>query len=329
MLNTAVKRSPLQVAVGVVQNPLGEVLIALRPQHVHQGGLWEFPGGKLQAGESVEQAMQRELQEELNISVQTSSPLISICHDYPELSVQLHVHKIESFSGVASGAEGQEIRWLKPEALDAAQFPLANAPIIKALQLPPLYAILDHSALSSSAPTTAELLAYLTMLLQQGIKLIQIRLKSLSASQLQTFLHAAEPLATSFQASLLLNSALPLTEANHACFGLHLTSEMLMALDTRPSTQGWLAASCHNLAELAKAVALGVDFVVLAPVLPTPTHAGAEVLGWADFAQLTAKTNLPVYALGGLQHHDLSTAKQAGAQGIAGIRLFSHQKTIV
>ena len=124
----------LRVAVGVITNAAGEVLVARRHDHLHQGGLWEFPGGKMADGESVRQALARELREELDIRVERAAPLLAVEHDYPDRSVRLEVWHVLAFSGTPHGREGQPLRWLPAAALDPAEFPAANAPIIAAVQ---------------------------------------------------------------------------------------------------------------------------------------------------------------------------------------------------
>lgn len=304
----------LQVAVGVIKNNAGKILISQRPKQVHQGGLWEFPGGKVESGESVQQALKRELFEELAIQIEKTEPLIKIRHTYPDVSVLLDVWTVTHFSGQAYGCEGQTVRWVEATELINYDFPAANLPIIHAAQLPSFYAILDDSE-----PNL--LLSRLNKLLASGIKLIQARLKSLSALAVADFMQHAMPVCTQQGAQLLINSgvagALQLP-AN----GLHLTSADLMQLRKRPDVQGWLAASCHTIEQLQHAEYLGVDFVVLAPVLTTQTHPTAPTLGWEKFAQLVEQVNLPVYALGGMNREDKNTAQALGAQGIAGIRTF-------
>ncbi|GJM12398.1 MAG: 7,8-dihydro-8-oxoguanine-triphosphatase [Pseudohongiella sp.] len=127
------KDSTVHVAVGVVLNDNSEVLIALRPIQSHQGGLWEFPGGKVEAGESVEQALQRELEEELGIKVLSCSALMQISHQYTDKSVRLDVWRVEKFSGTPKGREGQAIEWRALSQLKASDFPQANEAIISAL----------------------------------------------------------------------------------------------------------------------------------------------------------------------------------------------------
>ena len=127
------KYSTVHVAVGVLLNDKEEVLIALRPSQSHQGGLWEFPGGKVEAGESVEQALNREFEEELGVNVQSSTALTQINHEYSDKSVMLDVLRIEKYFGVPVGREGQTIEWRALSKLRATDFPKANQRIIRML----------------------------------------------------------------------------------------------------------------------------------------------------------------------------------------------------
>ncbi|MGZ5029410.1 MAG: Nudix family hydrolase [Methylobacter sp.] len=304
--------NPLQVAVGVVKNPEGKILISHRHAALHQGGLWEFPGGKIEPSETTESALARELNEELSITVTEASPLITIRHRYPDRFVQLNVFLVEQFSGEAKSLEGQPFKWVAPAELEHYAFPAANQPIITAAKLPPYYAILDDA-------DEALVLPNLQKILNRGIKLIQARLKKLSPAAVTAFIEQAYPLCKQQQAVLLMNSAV---DYSAEVDDIHLTSRDLMALTARPENIKWLAASCHNLEQLQHAQNIGVDFVVLAPVLPTQTHPGAAVLGWEQFAELVAEVNLPIYALGGMTESCLATARQSGGQGIAAIRAF-------
>lgn len=123
----------LRVAVGVVINAHGEVLVSRRHAHLHQGGLWEFPGGKIHADETVQQALARELAEELAITVLAAEPLIDIEHRYPDRHVRLEVWRVREYGGEPSHQEGQPIEWIHPRSMDPAAFPAANVPIIEAL----------------------------------------------------------------------------------------------------------------------------------------------------------------------------------------------------
>ena len=119
------------VAVGVIENSRGEILIAKRPDNLHQGGKWEFPGGKVDAGEHVEQALARELREEVALELESASPLMKIAHDYGDKQVLLDIWHVHGFRGEAAGLEGQPVRWVAPAALADYRFPDANQPIVE------------------------------------------------------------------------------------------------------------------------------------------------------------------------------------------------------
>jgi len=129
----------VHVAVGVIFNSQqNQILIAKRPEHLHQGGLWEFPGGKVSAGERVDQALKRELFEELGITVIGAQSLMAVEHDYSDKLVFLDIWTVTQFSGNAQGAEGQQIKWVdlpelyRPES--QYKFPQANQAILDKLK---------------------------------------------------------------------------------------------------------------------------------------------------------------------------------------------------
>ncbi len=304
---------PLHVAVGVVRDKSGKILITQRPKHVHQGGFWEFPGGKVAIGETVAQALRRELREEVGIEVEAASPLIKINYRYPDRHVILDVWQVHAFSGIAWPCEQQAMHWILPSQLKDYTFPAANQPIISATLLPDRYAILEGAS-------SDEVIANLERILMNNAKLLQLRIKALPSADIETVYHLVLSRCRQRQIKLLLNSDLPITE-EHAD-GIHLTSRALLACKARPLQYQWVGASCHNLAELKHAEQIGVDFVVLAPVLPTQTHPDAKPLGWTGLSELIEQINLPVFALGGLKTVDLQRAVAVGAQGIAGISAF-------
>ncbi|MCC8993256.1 MAG: 8-oxo-dGTP diphosphatase MutT [Candidatus Contendobacter sp.] len=123
----------VQVAVGIMINATGAVLITRRPEHVHQGGLWEFPGGKVESGEAMESALRRELHEELGITVQAAEPWLQVRHAYPDKTVLLEVWRVTAYQGEPQGREGQPLVWALPAEMATFAFPAADQPIIAAL----------------------------------------------------------------------------------------------------------------------------------------------------------------------------------------------------
>ena len=306
--------SVVHVAVGVVRNPQGDILIARRPSHVHQGGLWEFPGGKVEAGESLQLALQRELHEELDIDVAQCRPLIRIPHRYPDKQVLLDVWLVEAFDGVPHGKENQPIEWRSPSELWDLAFPTANHPIIQAVNLPERYLI------TGSFTDELDFLHKLDVALKRGVRLVQLRVKSMKDDAFIALAKTACEVCHEYGARLLLNAS-PTVVEQVGADGVHLTSERLMALSSRPlGLNKLVAASVHNQEQLEQAERLNVDFSVISPVLPTPSHPDARLLGWHGFQQLTELAAHPVYALGGMQASHLSKVWQHGGQGIAAIR---------
>lgn len=309
----------IHVAVGVIVDADGKILIAKRPQTAHQGGLWEFPGGKVDAGETVHQALIRELQEELAISVIASEPLIQIRHHYPDKSVLLDVHKVTHFSGEPCGAEGQPVCWVSPAGLNNFEFPAANQPIIRAINLPDKYLI------TGDFVDEEDFYCRLSNALDQGIRLVQLRVHDLDFYNHKALLSRTITLTERFSATLLINSSVEvftqiLSEFPSAKTGLHLNHHQAATISARPVPVNYLfGISCHNEQEITQAQQLGADYLLLSPVKETRSHPDAEPMGWDTFASLVELANIPVYALGGVGDTDLAEAKSAGAQGVAGI----------
>ena len=304
----------MRIVLGVVRNAAGEVLITRRAATVHQGGLWEFPGGKCEAGESDADTLCRELQEEVGVVVKQQRPLIQVRYHYPDVQLILQVQRVTAWEGQAAGCEGQPLCWVQPQALQDYAMPAANRVIVQALQLPDCYVITP-----SICGNPLRWLADLRQVLSNNIKLIQLRVSGLNPSDYADLFNVATDLCQAAGAILMLNT--DITSAQRlGAQGLHLNSERLWACQERPAGLRWLAASCHSLTDIQQAQAIKVDFVVLSPVSPTPSHPQTRPLGWQQFAAWVAMAQIPVYALGGMTWHDLPQAWQAGAQGIAGIR---------
>lgn len=305
--------SRTQIAVGVIYNETGDkVLLALRPDNVLQGGLWEFPGGKIMQGEDINQALKRELYEELGLKVISSSPLITVNHDYLESSVTLNVHTITDWNGVVSGREGQRIEWVPVNDLIQREFPEANRAIITAVRLPPLYLITPDLEIYNQ-----DFMRDLDDILHTGVKLLQFRSKLLGISERRNVIDRILEHCNANGCNLIVNGG-PEEVVDSGCQGVHLSSKQLLQLNTRllPAYK-WVGASCHSLMELDHAYRIGADFAVLGPVKSTVSHPATKPMGWEHFASLTHRSAIPVYAIGGMGRADMKTARGYGGQGVA------------
>lgn len=305
----------IHVAAGVLKNTRGKVLLAQRAAASHQGGLWEFPGGKIEPGEQVEAALHRELQEELGVHIERCRPLIRISHNYGDREVILHTWLVEQWRGEPYGKEGQPLTWVAPAELADWPMPAADKPIIRALDLPDRYLITPPGC-----DDPATFLQQLQLALGSGVSLLQFRVFGLPARELEHLAAKANMLCEEYSARMLLNGPMELAQKIGAQ-GVHLDRRHLLALgeqDKRPDLL--LGASCHNDQELQRAQDSGVDFAVLSPVRPTMSHPDAETLGWSGFNKLCRDVSIPVYALGGMSPAMLEQSWVQGAQGIAGIR---------
>lgn len=303
----------VEVAAAVLQRPDGNFLLAQRPVDKIWAGYWEFPGGKLEAGETPEHALKRELHEELGITVQQAWPWISRTFTYPHATVRLNFFRVTDWSGELHPHEGQQFAWQQFPDISVAPLLPANAPVLRALSLPPLYAISNVAELGEE-----RFFERLQQQLQSGLRLVQLREKQLSRAQLRALAQRMQPLLQAVGAKLLLNVDIALAQ-DIGADGVQLNAAQLASLTRRPELP-WCGASCHSREELLRAEALGCDFALLSPVLPTQSHPGVSHLGWEKFQALAAGLSLPVYALGGLADADMETAWRHGAHGIALLR---------
>jgi len=309
----------LHVAVGVIRNNKNQVLLSRRPSNVRQANLWEFPGGKLEPGETVREALSRELNEELALTVKSATPLIKIYHDYKEHSVLLDVWEIGSWKLASldgsgqQGQEGQKIEWVDIPSLGSRDFPAANKAIIKAVQLSDFYLICPEPEGDS--------LNYINkfkVCISAGVRLFQLRFGEDSHyDRHQALITDLLELCKNSHSRLLINS-LPDYAVKIRAHGVHLNSTRLMQLNERPLDENFLvSASCHNSNELEHACKMEIDFAVLSPVRATTSHLAAKPLGWDKFAELVEPIPIPIYALGGMQADDMKRSCEAGGQGIS------------
>jgi 8-oxo-dGTP diphosphatase len=310
----------VHVAVGVLANAQQQVFITQRAQHLHQGGLWEFPGGKVERDETVYAALQREMREELGIAVTHATPLIRIAHDYADKAVLLDVWHVTAWQGTPRSMEAQPSAWVDISRLHDYRFPEANARIVTALRMPCEMMITGHWQ------SETEFRERLASALQKGTRLVQLRAHQCNEQAFRALAQRAHEVCEAHRAQLMVNTTLEHFEkiradgvSSTSC-GLHLTSAELMRRNSRPVSKNiLLGASCHSSDEVQQANRIGADYITLAPVRATTTHPGVSPLGLERFAALAAESRALVYALGGMQPEHQAEITEAGGYGIAAI----------
>ncbi len=299
-----------RVAAAVVLDTAGRVLLAQRPHGKAYAGYWEFPGGKLEPGESPAVALARELHEELGLTVVRAAPWMVQHFVYPHAHVELHFFRVFAWTGEPVGHDGQAFAWQAPAAIDVAPLLPANTRVLAALTLPAVYGITCAADVGETA-----FLGQAERALERGLRLVQLREKDWPAARRDAFGERLLQLASRYGARVLLNGTVE-TARRGGFAGVHWTAAALAAATGRPRDI-MVAASCHSAAELARAADLDLDFALLGPVQRTPTHPDAAPLGWNGFAAAVAGARLPVFALGGLDAGDLARAIDRGAHGVA------------
>jgi 8-oxo-dGTP diphosphatase len=297
-----------EVAAAVIERDDGTFLLAQRPVGKPYAGYWEFPGGKIEAGEDARGALVRELREELGIEVREATPWITRVYAYTHATVRLHFFKVTGWHGEPQRLEDQDIRWQRVGAPDVAPMLPANAPVLAALALPAVMIVSNAAAMGIDA--------WIGKLGERAIDeklLVQIREKSLNAQQVQHVLSRALARAEPFGSRVVVNSD---CGSYPQCDAVHLTARALMQSTSRPA-RALVGASCHDKAELDHAEGIGVDYAVVGPVKASASHPGAAPMGWERFAALIRDRPMPIFAIGGLARADLAEARRRGAHGVA------------
>lgn len=346
----------VDVAAGLILKPDGSLLLAERPGDKPWSGWWELPGGKIEPGETVLQALARELHEELGIQVTESSRWVTYIHEYPKNFVRLMFCKVTGWQGTPTGLEGQELAWVQTNR------PLQIGPVLPATEPPLRWLQLPERYLLTSIGSSQALPGFLEKLratLAESNAMVQFRepewAKNASANEVLAGLEAVLNVCRKTGARCLVNSVHPETWWALAD-GVHLRAQdarsfasgvrtlpssfkpgnapdtpepgidpnskqyALTRLDSHLKPRRLIGVSAHNEQDLATARALQADFAVLGHVLETPSHPHQTPLGWEGFASLAHNAGLPVYAIGGQSSATLAIARQHGAHGISGIR---------
>ncbi len=300
----------IEVVVGIIRNDLGDVFIAKRQKNQFMPDFWELPGGKVERNESHHVALKRELFEETGIKVIKCSLTQTIHQQYPDKTINLSVYKIEEYSGIPSGKEGQEYSWCSID--DFMNFKLLPTmwKIIKKISLPNSYWITPENN------NTSSILEQCSQHIDNGIKMIQLR----SKRQLNTqYIEKFNQLCQLNHVKLILN--MPQMNFTEPCDGWHLTTKELLNFYSKELPEEKLiGASTHNLEEVKHAEKMSMDYISLSPINKTLSHPDTKTLGWSKASEIVSQSRLPIYLLGGMNKDSLNQALSIGAKGIAGIR---------
>jgi len=308
---------PQPVAVGILEDSSGNVLLQKRRRGQGCAGQWEFPGGKIRPGEDPQTAIARELEEELGIRVAETCPWLRRFHRYSHADCDLHFLRALRWDGAPTGKEGQELAWAPKRSAAPEPLLAASRDPWKWLALPAACMITDIEAVGLE-----QTLAQWERIQDRTPAMIRLRDKSLPDDARKIAL--CEIVRRRREGSIVICGGGAWAAQDAGACGVHLDATALAAAHRRPDTE-WVGASCHDEAGLERAAGLGVDYVMLSPVLPTRTHPEASPLGWVRFAELAGDCGLPVYALGGLGLGDISRARSCGAHGVAGMRAFAER----
>jgi 8-oxo-dGTP diphosphatase len=299
----------IDVIAAVIADARGRILLARRTEGRDLAGLWEFPGGKREPGETPEAALARELHEELGIVAEIGPAVIAVPHRYPHKRLRLDVRRVDAWKGTPKGLDGQALAWVPPHKLTSYAMPAADRPVVAALLQPDRYLVTPDPQADGPA-----WLGTLERVLAVGdIRRLQLR------NVPPALVREAAAMCRAADVEMLVNGDIAV--ARELRVGVHLKAAQLAAVGQRPLPSALpVAASCHDAADLAHAERLRCDFAVLGPVQATPSHPDAAGIGWDAFAALRERSSIPLYAIGGLTPADLAIARAHGAQGIAAIR---------
>lgn len=297
---------PTEVAVGLIFNATGQVLFAQRPVGKPYEGWWEFPGGKIEAGESVQAALTRELQEELGLTVRSCQPWITRHFVYPHATVCLHFCKVQAFDGQPQSLENQAFIWDDPAKPSVGPILPAALPMLRWLTLPKRL-----SALTASADINAQTLSLTPWLL--------LNTADLPAAQTEAFLATLDQWRSRMPQSVLLSDSASLNRLAHTD-GLYLTESELKSAQNRPdflSKDAWFCAEVTSRAMLSHAANIGCDFALI-PYQSLDQSNTEQQAYWSRFSQMAHQSAIPVYAKTVPGAGVLEKALNRGGQGVAG-----------
>ncbi|KAF0811836.1 8-oxo-dGTP diphosphatase [Andreprevotia sp. IGB-42] len=300
------------VAAGILIKPDNSFLLGSRPAGKPYAGYWEFPGGKLEAGETAFDALKRELIEEMGVITTAATPWIVQTFSYPHATVRLHFFRVSGWQGEPTPHEGQQFAWQQPGALSVSPILPANGPILRGLLLPDQLVLSNVAGLGEAA-----WLQKLAARLAGGLRWLILREPQLPPDAYRTLALTVQPLCRAAGCRLIVHADIALAQQIGAD-GVQLPARLAATLTERPRGIDWLGVSAHSSAELLQAERIGADYALLGHVTPTASHPDQTPLGWDGFADLVGRGwPFPVYALGGMQQGDTSRSQHLGGHGVA------------
>ncbi len=297
-----------QVAVGIVHNAQERLLFAQRPEGKPYAGWWEFPGGKIEAGETLERALSRELREELGIQILDCHHWLTQRFEYPHAHVSLQLCHVYGFKGEPQSLEGQAFQWGKADAPPLPFLPAALS-VLKAMQLPSVLRF------TSAHEWGFERWGSALELLPAGLVIVHEPMATQTDAKRVFDACMAWKAISPRQRTVIVSSSHPQAWWG-LCEGVHLTHSDLLTVRHRPSCY-WVGADVQDAASLQVAAKLGCNYATLGTVLPSQSYPQNKTLGWGTLGEILSGTEIACYALGGMNENHLPLAQAAGAVGIA------------
>lgn len=310
------KHEPLDVVAGILGNDRGEVLIARRPAHKHHGGLWEFPGGKREPGESPHDALVRELHEELGIEVRSSARCCNVREARPDRPLLLRTLRVLAFEGTPSPLEHDELAWCAPQLLATHDLAPADRRIASVLTMPKRLAVTPGPERFNEAEwmkriDTAIAIGFDRLHLRRGhstwadhLPLARRIVARVREAGITIAVHDDPDLAHTLSADALHVSGARLPQ---------------WPIDQLRAAAPLIGVSTHRDDEPSRINELAPDYLLLGNVRETPSHPGRAGIGWNGFEEYALRCDAPMYAIGGVAPSDHVEAEQHGAIGIASI----------
>lgn len=308
----------IEVVAAVIEDETGRILLSERRPGKEFSGMWEFPGGKIEAGETPMGALQRELLEELGIEIKRASRFITTFEASDERQIEMQVWRVHQYQGKLDACENQQLCWLNASELLLEHLPPLDRPVARALQLPRRMLITPDPALFSRH----EFIANIVAAIARGYRFFRLRANNSEFQVDKELIQKLEELIAEVDGILLLGTAeFGCHQSEHT--GLHLRSSELATLNTRPvDAKILLSAAVHCVDDIRSAERLTADLLTISPIKATTSHPGINTIGWPGFMKLHKHARAPAFALGGLTEADAGDAIASGALGIAAIRAF-------